>query len=342
MASAIRRVDKTRFQPPKRDQAREAQMQLGTAFDAEKPPRLGRLPFGFSREKGSVIASKKHWAAARWLVVQLLADELNCSRTLAKLPSDFPWTPSRRGLMLWFQNPMLRGGIGRRPHRGTRRYSWVEWGRTPVLISPDEWQVALKLLDQCKRGARRTGKVGPAHLLSGLIRCEGCGKKLRWHSNQGANPTARYACTQQGCRFSGRGLREDRVRAAIIEKLCARARLRMAEKAWEGGAISGGWSTTIEPPELLKMRAQREQLEALREQGIPKLGPAICWLTDQMLPLQAWPGDEMWLKQCYGALLRDPGTLEAASNDLLRPVFLWFVLEVVYQGSPDQFVVRLG
>jgi len=60
-----------------------------------------------------------------------------------------------------------------------------------------------------------------------------------------------------------------------------------------------------------------------------------------MLPLQAWGGDEMWLDQIYGSLLRDSGTLEKASDDLLRPVFLHFVIEVVYQGSPEAFIVRL-
>ena len=246
--------------------------------------------------------------------------------------------------MRWSQNPILRGGIGRRPRQGTQSYAWVEWGMAPALLWPDEWDAVLRLLSQRnKRGRHPGGAAGLPHLLSGLIRCEGCGKNLRWHTPQrkhSALPTARYACTQQGCRFCGRGLREDLVRAAIIEKLRTRARPRMAEMARRGGWISGGWAEAIEHPDLLKMRAQRDQLKAMREQGIPKLGPAICWLSNQMLPLKSWPGMEMFLDQSYGVLLRGK-SLEQASDELLRPVFLHFVIEVVYQGAPDRFVVRL-
>lgn len=338
----MRRLYRTRFYPPQADQIRGGEVQLRNDFGPVKSIRLGRLPFGYRSEKGSVVASN-HWAAARWLVLQLLGNELNCARTISELPADFPWKPTSRGLMLWVQNPILRGGIGRRPRRGTQSYAWVDWGMAPALLWPDEWDIACRLLQP---GMRRPGRVGPSHLLSDLIRCEGCGKRLHWQTRarrqpDSAPPTARYACTQKGCKFSGRGLREDLVRAAIVKKLHARARPRMAELARQGGWITGGWAKAIEHPKLLKMRALREQLRAVREQGIPKLGPAICWLTDQMLPLQAWGGDEMWLEQIYGSLLRDSGTLEKASDDLLRPVFLHFVIEVVYQGSPETFIVRL-
>lgn len=341
----MRRLYRTRFYPPQADQIRGGEVQLRNAFEPVGSPRLGRLPFGYRSEKGSVIASN-HWAAARWLVLQLLGNELNCARTISELPADFPWKPTSRGLMLWVQNPILRGGIGRRPRRGTQSYAWVDWGMAPALLWPDEWDGVLRLLSQRnKRGRHPGGAAGLPHLLSGLIRCEGCGKRLRWHTPQRRQPdslpTARYACTQKGCKFSGRGIREDLVRAAIIKKLHARARPRMAELARQGGWITGGWAKAIEHPKLLKMRALRDQLRAVREQGIPKLGPAICWLTDQMLPLQAWGGDEMWLDQIYGSLLRDSGTLEKASDDLLRPVFLHFVIEVVYQGSPEAFIIRL-
>ena len=120
-----------------------------------------------------------------------------------------------------------------------------------------------------------------------------------------------------------------------------RARPRMAELARQGGLISGGHLRRVEPPELLKLKAQLKLLDELVEQGVPKLGPARCRLQMQMLPLQAWCGDELWLDECYGALLRDRKSLEQASDDLLRPVFLRFVIEVLYQGAPDQFIVRL-
>jgi hypothetical protein len=325
-----------------------------TRAGMDKPPsppfdprgfRPGRLPFGYQRSGDSVVACNRHWIAARWLAVQLMGNELNCSRTVAELPEDFPWKPVPRNLKRWFLNPLLRGGIGHGVLKGITSnvplYAHVEWGRAPVLINPEEWETVSSLL--LRKGG---GWPTTPRLLSGLIRCEGCGKNLRWHTpkrtnSKGKEPPARYACSETGCRFCGRGLREDRVRAAIVERLQMRARPRMVGLARQGGLISGGHLRRVESPELLKLRAQLKLLDELVEQGVPKLGPARCRVQMQMLPLQAWCGDELWLDECYGALLRDRRTLGQASDDLLRPVFLRFVIEVLYQGAPDQFIVRL-
>ena len=94
-----------------------------------------------------------------------------------------------------------------------------------------------------------------------------------------------------------------------------------------------------ECPELQTCRDQLAQLELLNDQGVSGLGPSIARLQGQVESLRPLPADA--IPAAYGHFAREPETLREGSDELLRPVFLHFVLDIVYQGAPDSFDVRL-
>lgn len=293
------------------------------------------VPFGYELKNGLVIPSPENWAAARKLLELLIDSEINVFRTARSLPSNFPWRASRSGLRYWLINPILRGGIGRGFNSGGL-YDYVDWNYCPALITPDEWRLILLIMERRPKRSNFGGD-GKPHLFSGLLRCESCGSHLRWHTRKGSNGrpvAARYACTHSPCSWRGRGLAELLVRRRVIESLASKAAARMAKLAADGSQ-----PPEVGCPELLTYEAQLEALERLREQGVTALGVPIARLRDKAVTLQPFPADA--LPAAYGGLFGDPETLLAGSDDLLRPVFLHFVLKVVYQGAPDQFRIKL-
>lgn len=294
-----------------------------------------RVPFGYAVVEGLIVPSA-HWAAARTLVEQLIANEINVRRTIRELPPDFPWKPTDCGLMRWLRNPILRGGVGH-GISGTQVYARVEWGVTASLITPDEWRLILTFLQARQPGTNQGGERRPPHLFAGLIRCANCGRRMSWQSRKnktGGRVGARYVCNQASCSWRTRGLAEALLKRRVVDALIERAVPRMAALAAEGGR-----PPEVECPELITYREQLAQLELLEEQGVTGLGVSITRLRDQIVTLLPFPSDG--IPAAYESLLREPETLLSCSDELLRPIFLHFVLEILYQGGPDLFQVRL-
>lgn len=295
------------------------------------------VPFGYAVEGGLVVPCPDHWAAARELLEMLIKSEINIYGTIRQLPKEFPWQPSECGLMRWLRNPILRGGIGRGiSNDGSQVYDFVEWGKCPHLITPDEWRLILNIFARRPK-ARSYGNTGKPHLLSGLLRCEKCGRKLHWRTRRnkaGNHVGARYACMQPFCEWRGKGLAEVLVRRRVIEALVSKAAAKMAKLAADGSQ-----PPEVECPELITYREQLAQLQLLEDQGVTGLGVSITRLRDQIVTMLPFPGDA--IPAAYEGLFQDPETLLAGSDELLRPVFLHFVLEIIYQGAPDQFEIKL-
>ena len=80
---------------------------------------------------------------------------------VAELPKDFPWKPAPAHLKRWFLNPMLRGGIGHGVLKGVtsnrRLYAHVEWGKAPVLINPEEWEMVSTCFAEKAGGQKHHG-----------------------------------------------------------------------------------------------------------------------------------------------------------------------------------------
>jgi DNA invertase Pin-like site-specific DNA recombinase len=295
----------------------------------------GKLPFGYAHIGGQVVPCPVHWAAARQLIDLVIRYECNVYQTLKALPEDFPRKFSPIGFHGWLKNPILRGGIGRGAPRGTQNYAEVEWGRCPPLISAPEWALILRMLEKRRRGpSPRSGRI--SHLFGGLIRCESCGKNLQWHTKD--NPKSpgvrRYACKRPYCQYVGNGVREDTLRAAVIDLLVRRFASRLAKLAAEGAE-----PPEVECPELIVYREQLAQLQLLETQGVTGLGTSITRLRDQIVTLQALPS-EAW-PGLYEELFRTPEALSHAPDELLRPVLLHFVSEILYQGGPNSFQIKL-
>jgi len=295
----------------------------------------GPVPFGYAHVDGQVVPSPVTWTTARQLVELIIQHECNIYATLKALPADFPRQYSSHGLTGWLHNPILRGGLGRGAPSGTQDYTEIEWGRTTPLISPAEWTLIRRQLETRSQGPmQRAASV--RHLFSGLIRCEGCGKNLQWHQKPNVHGpgVARYACKRPGCCYVGKGVREDTLRSAVIDVLVRRAAPRLARLA-----IEGAEPPDVECPELLTYREQLAQLEQLQDQGVTGLGTSIVRLRDQIITMQALPA-ETW-PGLYEELFRSPDALSHAPDELLRPVFLHFVSEILYQGGPNSFQIKL-
>lgn len=315
------------------NESRQRALKVRSAFAARREQGMlprGAWPFGYQLLNGKAAANPREWADARLLVTRLLVEAGNVNAVLRSLPANFPRAFTPRGLRAWFQNPMLRGGVGYGAPRGTQDYQSVAWGEAPVLINPEEWAAIVKLW-AFRQG--RGGNGGHAiHLLTGMIRCSNCGKNLHWHTRKGG--PHRYACKWPRCGWFGRGLREDVVKRSVIEALTRKAS-SMAKLARQ--------AVTTRPamaPEEVRLRGQLEQLEQLREQGLQHLGPQIAKLRDQLVQMEAMPADT-YLHPRWQELFADREVLMLGSDEELRVIFCHFLKEIAYQGAPDAWEVLL-
>jgi DNA invertase Pin-like site-specific DNA recombinase len=292
----------------------------------------GRLPFGYLHVDGKAVEHPQHWSAARQLVELLIRFEMNISGVLRELPEGFPWQPTARGLANWWQNPMLRGGVGRDAPRGTRDYQRIDWGHAPPLVTSREWML-MKRLAQIRQGGRRGSQLRSrtTHLFSGMIRCTGCGKNLH-HVLEKRRSTRRWKCKNSACRWFGKGLREDLVRRLVAEALVARAQ-KMAELR----------QLQVQPihPERAKLGHQLEQLQKLEAQGVEGLRGSILRLRDQIAIIDT-PIEEVVLDETLELAFSDPRAFLEAPDEALRPVLLHFVAQISYLGTPDGCRVRLS
>lgn len=269
----------------------------------------GRVPFGYLYDGSRVVPHPDNFAAARQLWEQLEAMEFNIPGAIRR--HGLQW--SSRGLGRWVNNPILRGVIGHEP------------GRVEALITWEEWQRCRQLIES--RQVSRTRAPRTIQLLSGLMRCAACNRRMHYAHAHGKY---RMKCTNLHCRWWGRGLAEWKVRGQVIDALRGAAD-RMA-------TIAAAPAAPEPRPQDTEKRQQIAQLEALAAQGVPGLGPTIEALRLELLAPPAvasadWAG-------CRDLLLR-PGVLEGASMEELRAVLLELVAEIVYVGNADRVEVRL-
>jgi DNA invertase Pin-like site-specific DNA recombinase len=295
-----------------------------------------QLPFGYALVDGVVVQHPEHWAWARWLIEELINSDLNIYGTLRRLPADFPRTFTRQGLRGWLLNPILRGGIGVGLERrgATHRYERVVWDQAPALLTGDEWQTINLGLRERARSRGYGGRPGSKpHLLSGLIRCECCGKSLWWDACK-SKPRRRYTCRTISCDYHGRYVNEEPVVELLKLELTKRARTMAATAATFSRNGPG------QSPREVEIRQQIEALERLRDEGVPDLSGSISALKDELVAMIPIPGTDI-PTEVFRALFSDPATFELATEEELRHLLLTYVERIDYGGSQAALTVLL-
>lgn len=269
----------------------------------------GRVPYGYLYDGSQVVPHPENWGKAQELWQQLESMEFNMPGTIRRYR--LRW--STRGLGRWINNPILRGIINNEPNR-------VE-----ALITWQQWQHAVRLIDSRRTNATRSPRV--IRTFSGLMRCQACKRAMHYAMAAGK---PRMKCTNVICRWYGRGLAEWKVRDQVIaalrdaaERMAAIATAPLAQQPTAGD---------------LAKEQQISQLEALRAQGVPGLEATIDAMRLELLapppPTSAnWAG--------FRDVILRPGVLELATVEELRAIALELVAELVYVGDPSRIEVRL-
>ena len=230
-----------------------------------------------------------------------------------RLPDWCPWTPAASNLQAWFCNPVIRGHIG---HHKTTGKGWgVSWGEIyydqhPALIGEGEWQELAALLRKTRNNFKKS--VDAVHGLTGLMRCDSCGHRLRRNSSNGV---VWWRCRHRLCKARA-GIKEAEALAFAIEA-CVQAADELAKVAA---------APIDESPQVAAKRRDLQQLQELARRnpaldvGVQALRNEIEGMTcrDVVLPDFAQ----------YALAASDPGFWERATPEEQRTLLLE-VLEAV-------------
>jgi DNA invertase Pin-like site-specific DNA recombinase len=269
----------------------------------------GKLPFGYAHIDGKAAPDLQNWEAARAMFDQLVGNGMNISGWIRE--TGMPWTPP--GIRRWIKNPMLRGCV-----QG-------QWGAVEPLISGQEYEQAERLL--ALRSTRRGTTANTIHLFSGLVKCELCNKSLHNVNDRGR---ARLVCKAAHCAYFGRGVRVSQVREQVIAAL-AHANELMADLAAR--------HDMRETAAAMELRAQIAQLQQLQAQGVPGLEASIAQQKAQLSAMGKQTTGPR--RDQLAELFSDPGVLELATDDELRPIVIEFVERIEYRGGPESLLITL-
>ena len=276
---------------------------------AEGHYACGRVPFGYLYNGSQVVAHPEDFSKARELWDQLAANEYMLGRTIRQ--HRLKW--SIPGLGKWLDNPILRGVVN------------GEADRVPALITWDEWRRARRLLDQRKAVKVRTRNT--TRLLSGLMSCGCCGKRMHYILNA---RKSRLRCSNSICDWYGRGLAEWKVRNQVIEALRQGAELL--------GQAAAALAAPTPDTETQQRQQQLDQLRALLEQGVPGLEESIERLEAMLIVPPAASGPD-W--HGLAEVFMRSGALDAATDEELRVLALEYIAEIVYIGDPSRVEIRV-
>lgn len=276
---------------------------------AEGHYACGRVPFGYVYDGSQVAPHPTEFQAARQLWDALEANEFMLGRTIRQQRLDW----SIPGLGRWVNNPILRGVVN------------SEAERVQPLISWDEWHRARRLLDQRKAVHVRSPRT--VRLLTGLVRCGCCGKRMHYIQAAGK---PRLRCSNNLCEWYARGLAEYKVRGQLVEALRSAAQ--------QLGAVAAAPAAPAMDQQQQQRQQQLEQLRALQDQGVPGLEDSIERLERSLVMPPPESGPD-W--QGLAALLSRFGPIDRGSDEELRVLALEYVAEIVYIGDPSRVEIRV-
>jgi DNA invertase Pin-like site-specific DNA recombinase len=273
---------------------------------------IGKCPFGYRYNGTGPEPDPEQWDAAKDLWAKLRAHEFRVPHVIRLYR--LSW--SAPGLYRWVKNPMLAG------------FPVYTDATVEPLVPVEEWQQAQRLFEQ-RRKVHSRG-LPTAKLLSGILRCQQCGRGLSYQYSSGK---ARLKCQHLGCQWYGRGLAEWKVRNQLIAVL--------REAVPQMVALVELATRTTDIPQTAEQKQARQQLDQLlhlQGSGVEGLDTAISELRLKLRPVTS-PAPANWTG--LAEVLRTPGVLEGMTDLELRAVILELIDEMVYVGDPSAVEIRL-
>ena len=288
----------------------------------------GRVPFGYAydKESGQVIPHPVNFDLAREMFLGLLEMEMNVYGYARH--SQCGW--SSTGLKQWVVKPMLRGVVP-----GSKD------GVKPIIL-PEEWLRAKRFL-KLREGTRYArGENNNVLLFTGLVKCQGCGKNLKYHWDRRtkAYPEGerRLRCANFRCAHYCKGIKERYVKAQVTEALL---------EAVDQMKRDAGKDTPGVHPHAAEISRKQIQLESLEQMAetVDGLTLSIETLRREIdeLSLAGTAGapDLAGMARSLEAALREGLRVNAFSDENFRALTMEYVAEILYIGDSRKVSIRV-
>ena len=238
-----------------------------------------RKPFGYRNGADHKLEPHPEQWPQALKVIERLRELGSFSAVIRDLPSWCEWTPGGGNLMSWFISPVIRGHIGHHLDKTSgkswgRRWGEMHYDQHPALISEADWQ---ELADHLRRPTRQfvPGSTSEArHALTGLLKCEACGYRMRRNSS---GQTAWWRCRHRLCNDHAVIRESDALPLAVAACVEAADRLAAAYAM-----------PADEDPAVAAKRRDLDQLEGLARRN-PALAPAADMLRMEIESLSRRP-----------------------------------------------------
>lgn len=231
---------------------------------------LGRVPFGYrlSEDRSRLEPDPLTWPIAQQIVRHFFASGCNFSAAeglSARLGKDWGSLFSMRR---WMASPVVAGGIPYGKRQGTKDnragvYREIHWDRHEPLMSREEYARVLALLESRRLPAKRELAPGRTRLLTGLARCEHCGKAM---GTRTMTPKTKPVWFQLRCHHSGCPVRFANACPELEAVMEASITLAQhAEQITHDRRRSKAAREQRLPPEALALQEKIGQLEAMED-----------------------------------------------------------------------------
>ena len=230
------------------------------------------------------------------------------------MPGWSAWQPAGTSLQAWFVNPVIRGHLGHMydPSSGqgwNARWGQMLYDQHEPLISESDWQDLAAHLQRTKNNFTGRPQREARHGLTGLLVCEGCGRRLRRNTSGPADRvTAWWRCRHPSCTAKG-GIRETDALQFVIETCVAAATQLAAVAAMPAD----------DDPAIAMKRRDLEQLVGLAQRNT-SLEPAVLALRQEIDNLASRPRTSPDVA-ILATMSSDPQFFSGASAEEQRALF---------------------
>jgi site-specific DNA recombinase len=244
----------------------------------------GRTPYGYTREDKALVPCPVRAAVVRRIFGLYTDGKLGTTAIAHQLEAEGAPAPrqqgwSRNALLLILQNPAYLGLI--------RWNGQLHQGQHQPLIDQDTFEQAQAILARRNENAALRRGNSSDFLLSGLVRCAGCGRAYVGTSAHGRSRRCTYYACSTRYRYGrskceGRRLPKDRLEAAVLAQLAGIYRDgTLVEQAIAGAAEQAASDRPRVEEQLAATRHDIAALERKLDRYLQafeddKLDPALC------------------------------------------------------------------
>lgn len=294
---------------------------------ALRKPFGSKAPFGyrFTADRSNLEPDPDTWPIAQELVARFLAEPITGTLvTWCHKEHGFTWG-SNYSLRRWLCNPSLTGarvyggqvqvvdpttGRKRRKDRPPGEFAQVIPGCHPALLTPVQHARILAVYHARAVTHTRPLEDRQVRLLTGLLRCASCGRRLHYRESHTPGRYLYLRCQAPGCPERWRNsIREADALATLLSALILHAQELAAHLDARRAADHGRLTPDA--------AALKEQIATLEAMGDPDLAEAISRKRrqfDALVAATALDGMQSWVARV--SKLQDPGLwLWAAEHD---------------------------